>query len=356
MTAKIEWYREILELEPGSRVFFPLARLLTEAGEKQEAMAVLRKGLQRHPDFLEARLALVHLLHTEKNTDATTECDQEVATITRLFKKYPAFWDAWAESEQGSDAALAIRFLKTAIDSPGVSLSEIFLRGLGAVGLIATTFPAKTPQLESDQVPMPAKSQQESASQPNMPPEMPPEMPPKVNPLQQAAQYLSQSVVSTPATQPSEDVAEEEDTESEDSTVTVRTRSMAELLVLQGDIPGALEIYQELEAKAATPEEAAELKKRIKTLVDAERTAPVAETPDTASELAEDVEEMPQETTPDTPSENTSPASNGNQDIAHDAPASDESNGNKDLESASGKSTINLLEKLAQGLEERAKK
>ena len=40
---------------------------------------------------------------------------------------------------------------------------------------------------------------------------------------------------------------------------TLRTRSMADVLAEQGDIVGALEIYQELEAAAPTPEEAREL-------------------------------------------------------------------------------------------------
>ena len=54
MKAKIEWYREVLELEPGSKVFFPLARLLGQSGETQEAIRVLRMGLARHPEYIEA--------------------------------------------------------------------------------------------------------------------------------------------------------------------------------------------------------------------------------------------------------------------------------------------------------------
>ncbi|HIV67199.1 MAG TPA: hypothetical protein H9991_13195, partial [Candidatus Mailhella excrementigallinarum] len=41
---KINWYREVLELEPGSRVFLPFARLLVEQGCSDEAAAVLRRG------------------------------------------------------------------------------------------------------------------------------------------------------------------------------------------------------------------------------------------------------------------------------------------------------------------------
>ena len=56
MMDKIEWYREVLELEPSSKLFFPLARLLVEDGQPEAALETLRRGLERHPEFLEARL------------------------------------------------------------------------------------------------------------------------------------------------------------------------------------------------------------------------------------------------------------------------------------------------------------
>ena len=48
---------------------------------------------------------------------------------------------------------------------------------------------------------------------------------------------------------------------------TLRTRSMSDVLAEQGDIVGALEIYQELEAAAPTPEEARELHDSVAALV-----------------------------------------------------------------------------------------
>ena len=48
---------------------------------------------------------------------------------------------------------------------------------------------------------------------------------------------------------------------------TLRTRSMADVLAEQGDIVGALEIYQGLEAAAPTPEEARELHDSVAALV-----------------------------------------------------------------------------------------
>ena len=60
---KAAWYREVLDLEPGSKVFLPYARLLLELDRADEAVSVLRDGLGRHPEFMEARLLLIDVLH-----------------------------------------------------------------------------------------------------------------------------------------------------------------------------------------------------------------------------------------------------------------------------------------------------
>ena len=75
MTEKIDWYKEVLELEPNSKVFYPLSRLLAEAGRTDEAVDTLEQGLARHEEFLEARLFLVELLHQLGQDTACTHCD-----------------------------------------------------------------------------------------------------------------------------------------------------------------------------------------------------------------------------------------------------------------------------------------
>ena len=47
---KAQWYSEVLELEPGSKIFFPYAKLLVQLDRPKEAAAVLMSGLERHPD------------------------------------------------------------------------------------------------------------------------------------------------------------------------------------------------------------------------------------------------------------------------------------------------------------------
>ena len=81
MTEKIEWYREVLKLEPNSKVFFPLARL-------------------------------IELLH---DAGRVADCRRQVDELTKLFAAYAGFWRAWAvcleSSGDRSDAGVALRFL-----------------------------------------------------------------------------------------------------------------------------------------------------------------------------------------------------------------------------------------------------
>ena len=51
MMEKIEWYQEVLKLDPDSKVFFPLAKLLRDSQQPDKAIQVLRAGLQ-HSFFL----------------------------------------------------------------------------------------------------------------------------------------------------------------------------------------------------------------------------------------------------------------------------------------------------------------
>ena len=147
MTAKIEWYREVLELEPNSKVFFPLARLEAEQGEIQEAIVLLENGLKRHPEFLEARLYLIELLY---QTQRTEECNAEIARLSKMFASYAGFWKAWAAclaSEQGNeDTASLLRFLAAHFVSGPLHLHEVLNRGLDAMlkegGNIATKLEA----------------------------------------------------------------------------------------------------------------------------------------------------------------------------------------------------------------------
>ena len=95
MMEKIEWYQEVLKLDPDSKVFFPLAKLLRDSQQPDKAIQVLRAGLQHSSVFLEARLLLIQILFEQSRAG---ECSEELSTVTGLLERYPAFW----EEKQGS--------------------------------------------------------------------------------------------------------------------------------------------------------------------------------------------------------------------------------------------------------------
>ena len=131
MTSKIELYREILEEDPASRVFFPLAKILAQNGEKEEAAAVLTKALGVHPEHLEARFFLVELLTQLGRGEEGTAAFEALAP---LFSKYPSVWSLWASKATGlsRDAAVALRFVAQNLAGNKVSFFDLLEKGLAA--------------------------------------------------------------------------------------------------------------------------------------------------------------------------------------------------------------------------------
>lgn len=152
MTEKIEWYREVLELEPNSKVFLPLAKLLVEENGDSQAIDILQRGLDRHPDFLEARLFLIELLYKTGKND---ERDAEVKKLGKMFATYAGFWQAWAACLSGDneqDTASVLRFLAATFLHGPLSLHEVLNRGLASyipqTRMAAPKIEAKTPAEE----------------------------------------------------------------------------------------------------------------------------------------------------------------------------------------------------------------
>ena len=138
LKAKIEWYREILLLEPNSKIFLPFARHLAEVGASEnnsdmlnEAFNVLRRGLFVYPDFMEARLFLIELLSA---CGCRSQCGAEVARLASLFLSYPDFWDAWREhaivENESSDFTTALGFMSAILKDKSLSIVQILEAGL----------------------------------------------------------------------------------------------------------------------------------------------------------------------------------------------------------------------------------
>ena len=152
MMEKIEWYQEVLKLDPDSKVFFPLAKLLRDSQQPDKAIEVLRAGLQHSSVFLEARLLLIQILFEQSRAG---ECSEELSTVTGLLERYPAFWEVWAESvsEKNRDLALAIRLMASTIRHPEHSLSLILESGLGILQDVRRSFSSSQSIEASDSEP-----------------------------------------------------------------------------------------------------------------------------------------------------------------------------------------------------------
>lgn len=134
MTEKIDWYKEVLEIEPNSKVFLPLAKLLVQDNLAGEAIATLEKGLERHPDFLEARLLLIELLHRTGNAQA---CNRQITKLSQIFASYAGFWEAWAAclsaNPADADTAAIVRVLAATFIAGPLQLHQVLDRGAQAI-------------------------------------------------------------------------------------------------------------------------------------------------------------------------------------------------------------------------------
>ncbi len=78
LLAQIDKYKEIMQKDPNSREFLTLAELYRKLGVAEEATTILQEGLNRHPDFVEARLAMARVYLTQGQVDAATKEFEEV--------------------------------------------------------------------------------------------------------------------------------------------------------------------------------------------------------------------------------------------------------------------------------------
>ena len=253
MMDKIEWYREVLELEPSSKLFFPLARLLVEDGQPEAALETLRRGLERHPEFLEARLFYIEQLYHHGQPEA---CVAEVTELGQLFASYPGFWQAWAASMLGSgcgDVATALRFLAASFASRPLNLNEVFERGLRSFLQEAQSSDLPRGKALADLAVMGPEDMDAQAHDAFSSPAAKPAGAGMAKGDDDAASFAAaQGRREHPLPQP-----------TPDRPLSLRTRSMAEVLAEQGDLQGALDIYTELAAAAAGSSEQEVLQQRI---------------------------------------------------------------------------------------------
>lgn len=241
MKNKIELFQELFSSDPTSKVFYPLAKLYAESGMLLQASDTLRQGLSRHPDHMEARLLYIDILNQLERVDQARE---EVEVLAATLSRYPSFWSIWADraGEGSKDAAVALNFLSAHLAGKRITWAEVLLKGFAA---ISGQF------LLDDDLDMAAPARQNAPAVP-------------VPPVAAAP---------APARQEGADFTFDETEEASAEEPNLRTRTMAELLVSQGDYPAALEIFRELSAQSSGGEKA-ELNRRIAEVKKMRATAP----------------------------------------------------------------------------------
>ncbi|SIN78107.1 tetratricopeptide repeat protein [Halodesulfovibrio marinisediminis] len=272
--AKIKWYKEVLELDPGSKVFFPLARLLVKERDLIEAVSVLKAGLERHPEHFEARLLLLNCLERVEDFD---QINTELGALGEILKRYPKFWKIWADllaAEPGSqDAALAMTFLAAAFEETPITWRDVIDRGLQAC-LEDNTDTFVASQLERKQQ---APSGREPLSADDVMP---------------SVEEIAETVASTVSPQDVSQLKSLAELEGEiplirkqdpvfsgsmegGESISERTLSMAQILADQGDLKGALEICDELTEQVTSREELENITElRAKILADKKNFVP----------------------------------------------------------------------------------
>jgi len=325
MIEKIDLYREVLAIEPNSKVFFPLARALAESGRPDEAMAVLETGIGFHPDHLEAKFLLVELYAAQ---DREEDAARIFSGVQDSLVRYPAVWRLWARHAAFSsrDPVVALSFLAQFFRDPGLTFAGVLEKGLEALagaplsGAVpdrpaareaapeesgprapagepetAPAFPAAPPAPAAEQAaavepvaeavpPAPAGFPEETALDGEEEVDMPLRGAQEVLELAEALGREEGGEAAVPS-EPSERAPGKPREASSAGTpvrtvqipdMGIRTRTMAALLAAQGDVSGALDIYREVLPHLPAGPDRAEVEAAIATLAPA-APAPVAQ-------------------------------------------------------------------------------
>ena len=128
MNDKSIWYREVLEIEPQSRLFYPLARTLAHEGSLAEARNVLERGLSYHVHFVQARMLLCEVL---QKLGAREEAEKQFSLVAGELEGTASFWQAFARaSAKNRDESLVRRLTALELRNVPVEFSDILRRGL----------------------------------------------------------------------------------------------------------------------------------------------------------------------------------------------------------------------------------
>ncbi len=273
MIEKIDLYREVLAIEPNSKVFFPLARELAEAGRVDEAIRILESGIGFHPDHLEAKFLLVELFSRQDKED---EAVRIFSGVQESLIRYPSVWRLWSRHAAfaSRDPALALAFLAQYFRDPGLTFADVLEKGLEVVSGTGP-LPADAVAAEAAEA---AEAVDASVPETGVPIQPEPEvaiaepcrpdeegaMPLRgADEVMELAGLLEGGAVQPAAPEAYVPPVPESSGAVDQPEAGIRTKTMASLLASQGDIQGALDIYAELSSRLPSGPERDEIESRI---------------------------------------------------------------------------------------------
>lgn len=123
-TDSIQLYRQMLQLDPDSRVFALLAEELCSAGQWEEAAEVCRKGLQSHPDHLRSRVllgwALMEMGEADESGAVLQQIVEDICQSSMIFQLLSEF----ATFSGDPDRASAFSKVYDAFQAPNIQMRE----------------------------------------------------------------------------------------------------------------------------------------------------------------------------------------------------------------------------------------
>ncbi|MFO7816430.1 MAG: tetratricopeptide repeat protein [Desulfovibrionales bacterium] len=236
MEQKEKFYLDVLELEPGSRLFYPLADIYLKQNRLREAREVLLNGLKHHPDHFDARLLLA-AIHFELG-----EKEESLELVRDIFSRIQSrffFWDLLARDYQDAgreEMGLALKIISAQSRNEPVSLAGIMRVGLESFLNSGPDDPAGTSSSESR-----PENTVSRAPETGDTPETDEDDQEIETPESEARSGEEEGADRYPMLD--EDAEEVEDLDFDDP---ARTRSMADLLFNQEEYEQALRIYRHL--------------------------------------------------------------------------------------------------------------
>jgi tetratricopeptide (TPR) repeat protein len=243
---KTKFYERVLELEPGSRLFFPLARHYYEQKNMLRAKQVLSEGLERHPDHFEARLLFAAVLNQLGDKQKARVIYGE---IFDLLKNNQDFWEDLSDVLSGrgeKDLSLAAAFFARSGRDNSLTWADVLKTGLDNLG-----------QGHEKNIPQAPETAEEHAGT---------QVSPGREPLADADHERENPAQDTTGPDPESHEDEFEDPEEWaefDIDNEARTKSMADILFGQEEYAKAHDIYRELWHKSLPGNERRELERMM---------------------------------------------------------------------------------------------